>query len=165
VIVVDSFRMTMGRIFELNDIHMDESYTYSWTAWSRMEPDFIYRLTVPSLPHEYFETRVFQIQRINSGLNCIPKLYFRSSETFRGRPFPVFGVLKRKVSSMDVVKYSFDMLVYADRLILAGIAHPFHDKIAEVHVSEVYPENLAFIEGCTRGHYSTSGQGGFWLNW
>lgn len=165
VIVVDSFRMTMGRIFELNDIHMDESYTYSWTAWSRMEPDFIYRLTVPSLPHEYFETRAFQIQRINSGLNCIPKLHFRYSETFRGRPFPVFGILKRKVSSKDVVKYSFDMIVYADRTILVGIAHPFHDKIAEVHASEVYPENLAFIEGCTRGHYSASGQGGFWLNW
>lgn len=166
-IVIDSFKVFMGRIFELqHNYHLDESYTYSWTVWSKLlEPDFIYRVAVPSVPHEYFETRSFQILRKTHTISSIPKIHFRSSETRTGKSFSVFAVLNDNVDPNDVIKYSFDLLIYADRSDLMGIAHYFHEKVALVNPSHIYHENLGFIEGCTKGHYVSGGQSGFWLNW
>lgn len=166
-IVIDSFKVFLGRIFEVqHNYHMDESYTYSWTVWSRLlEPNFIYRVAVPSVPHEYFETRSFQILRKTHIINLPPKIYFRSSETRTGKSFPVFVVLNNNVDPNDVIKYSFDLLIYADRTTQMGIAHYFHEKVAIVNPSEIYHENLGFIEGCTKGHYVQGGQAGFWINW
>lgn len=149
VLLVDSFCARLGRVFELQEnVHLDESYTFSWTFWREKEPEYLYRITIPSLPHEWFETRNFEVELQARLPNEMPVIRYKSSERINGRVFPLHAVFKRNVLPNEVISISFDALIYADRIAKNAIWDEKSPKIVEANTSELYHWGRGYTIGC-----------------
>lgn len=159
VLLVDSFCVFRGRIFELQqNVHLDESHTYSWTFWRKNEPEFLYRITIPSLPHEWFETRNFEVELLARLPNEMPVIRYESSEKDKGRAFPLHAVFKRGVLPDDLFSFSIDVLIYADLKRGQPIWHQNYPRIVETQTSESYHFVTGFTLGCWEQGKVASGE-------
>lgn len=159
VLLVDSFCVFLGRIFEIDhNYYLEESYTYSWTFWSRINPNYFYRIAIPSLPHEWFDTRTFEVALRTNSLQAMPEIHYQATEKMQGRVFPLAAVLMEEVGLDEVLSISVDVLVYAEREVEYLIAHPQHSKTTPVKPSQLYPFALNYALGCfTEGKVSSGG--------
>ena len=105
------------------------------------------------------------IERKTSGILLMPRIEYQATEVERRRPFPVLAVSKDFFELSDLVRYSFNLLIYADQTNPTLIVHPASVVAPRVRPKQRYPESISFVEARDPARRISTGQGTIRFSW
>jgi hypothetical protein len=114
-IVLDSFQLNYAIDFEFQDNkYMDEVFTYSFCFWKKTDDTFLKHITIPSLPHEFFEAREISIKLTENKKCKPPTIDFTKVQLLKGRTIVVNALVDEFVSPDIDYYFREDHLIYSD---------------------------------------------------